>query len=154
MAVQMSSPALRAENVATPSANACNRPKAAQVKTSANCNNRTKQTDLRNKNGRRSPSTNNLAPDGDLGWMVQRRIPMHNNGIVHREWPRMQHNIVAPRMQPACNTMRWRLKPNLRPSLKLFFVSTNSSRERMQLSKQIRHTNTGDWTPSDMKFIQ
>ena len=99
MAVQMSSPALRAENVATPSPKACNRPKTTKVTTSANCNDGTKQTGLRNQTARKTPSTNNLAPNGDLGWMVQRRIPMHNNGIVHREWPRMQYNGVAHHMQ-------------------------------------------------------
>ena len=150
MAVQMSSPALRAENVATPSSNACTRPKATKVTTCANCNNRTKQTDLRNTSGRRSPSTNNLAPDGDLGWMVQRRIPMHNNGIVHREWPRMQHNGVAPRMQHNGVAPPTKSAPEPESLLRV----NNSSRERMQLSKQPRPTNTGDWTPNDMKFIE
>ena len=100
MAVQMSSPALRAENVATPSSNACNnRPKATKVTTSANCNDRTKQTDLRaTQVGEEAPQRTISHPMVTLGGWSNDASQCITTAM-HREWARMQHNGVAPRMQ-------------------------------------------------------
>ena len=151
MAVQMSSPALRAENVATPSPNACNRPKTTKATTSANCNDGTKQTDLRNQTARKPPQRTISHPMVTLGGWSNDASQCITPVLCIGNGPAC--NTMGWR--PACNTMGWRLQPNLHPSEPESLLRVNnSSRERMQLSKQPRPTNTGDWTPSDMKFIK